>query len=129
MIEGPEILEHCDTDAMKWAEMLKQMCKENLIMEPQNDEGYMVGWFANAMCMQQEAERTKHEEIEIQTLGLLSSLLASRADAWNGNAPDWFPQPGEWLELWQKAKQVATADEQASDYKDLVKALSDESSS
>jgi hypothetical protein len=39
----------------------------------------------------------------IQALGWLSAELAARADAWNGNAPDWFPEPPEWLELWERA--------------------------
>ena len=54
-MNGPELLQHCGTDAMKWAEKFKEICEENYIAEPQNDEGYMVGWFANAMCLQEQA--------------------------------------------------------------------------
>jgi hypothetical protein len=36
-------------------------------------------------------------------LGWLSAELAGRADAYAGNAPDWFPEPPEWLELWRTA--------------------------
>jgi len=45
-----------------------------------------------------------------QALGWLSAELAHRADAWNGNAPEWFPEPPEWLELWEQAL-AATEDE------------------
>ena len=38
-----------------------------------------------------------------QAFGWLSAELAARADAWNGNAPDWFPDPPEWLELEEAA--------------------------
>lgn len=40
---------------------------------------------------------------EILALGWLSAELATRTDAWNGNAPEWFPQPPEFLALWQAA--------------------------
>lgn len=46
---------------------------------------------------------------ELSALGYLSAELAARADAWNGNAPDWFPEPPEFLELWQQALE-ATAE-------------------
>ena len=42
-------------------------------------------------------------ERETLALGWLSAELAARADAWNGNAPDWFPEPPEWLTLWEQA--------------------------
>jgi hypothetical protein len=45
-------------------------------------------------------------EGEILALGWLSVELASRVDAWDGNAPKWFPEPPEWLELWEKAKEA-----------------------
>ncbi len=45
----------------------------------------------------------------IEAIGWLSAELAGRADAWNDNAPDWFPEPPEWLELWDRALAV-TAD-------------------
>jgi hypothetical protein len=40
---------------------------------------------------------------EIRAVGWLSAELAGRADAWNGNAPEWFPEPPEWLDLWERA--------------------------
>ena len=40
---------------------------------------------------------------EILALGWLSAELATRADAWNGNAPEWFPEPPEWIDLWNQA--------------------------
>lgn len=46
------------------------------------------------------------QKTEVEALGMLSAELASRADAWNGNAPEWFPEPPEWLELWAAAKQT-----------------------
>ena len=54
---------------------------------------------------------TKREAL---ALGWLSAELAGRADAWNGNAPEWFPEPPEWIELWQQALD-ATADEREED--------------
>jgi hypothetical protein len=46
-------------------------------------------------------------EREVLALGWLSAELAGRADAWNGNAPTWFPQPPEWLDLWRAALKAA----------------------
>lgn len=42
-------------------------------------------------------------EREMLALGYVSAELAGRAGAWDGNAPEWFPDPPEWLELWEKA--------------------------
>lgn len=42
----------------------------------------------------------------IAAIGWLSAELAARADAWNGNAPTWLPQPPEWLELAQQAREA-----------------------
>jgi hypothetical protein len=39
----------------------------------------------------------------IEAIGWLSAHLAHEADAWNGNAPAWFPEPPQWLELWEQA--------------------------
>lgn len=49
---------------------------------------------------------TKGQLVEI--IGIISADLAARADAWNGNAPDWFPQPPEWLELLEQALDIST---------------------
>ena len=38
----------------------------------------------------------------ILVLGYISAELAARSGAWDGNAPDWFPEPPEWLELWEE---------------------------
>lgn len=38
----------------------------------------------------------------VAALGRLSAELAHRADAWNGNAPGWFPAPTEWLDLFNE---------------------------
>ena len=47
---------------------------------------------------------------EIKALGWLSAHFAGLADAWNGNAPDWFPEPPEWITLWEQAlKETADA--------------------
>ena len=43
---------------------------------------------------------TEHATLAI---GWLSAEFAARADAWNGNAPEWFPEPPEWIELWDRA--------------------------
>jgi len=48
------------------------------------------------------------EQHAIRAIGRLSAELADRADAWNGNAPSWFPQPPEWLYLWQEALKDTT---------------------
>lgn len=54
-----------------------------------------------------EEQQAKRETL---ALGWLSAELAARADAWNGNAPSWFPQPPEWLELWDKALAATEAE-------------------
>jgi hypothetical protein len=38
-----------------------------------------------------------------EAVGHLSAELAARSGAWEGKAPDWFPQPQEWLELSEAA--------------------------
>ncbi len=35
-------------------------------------------------------------------LGHVSAVLAQKADAWRGNAPAWFPEPPEWLDLFDE---------------------------
>lgn len=39
----------------------------------------------------------------LAALGWLSAEFAIRADAWAGNAPEWFPEPPEWIDLWERA--------------------------
>lgn len=39
----------------------------------------------------------------IGAIGYISAELAHRAGAWDGNAPEWFPEPPEWLDLWEEA--------------------------
>jgi hypothetical protein len=39
----------------------------------------------------------------VEAIGWISAELAGRADAWRGNAPDWFPEPPEWLRLAERA--------------------------
>jgi len=55
-------------------------------------------------------ETTINEGHAVAAIGYLSAELAARADAWNGNAPEWFPQPLEWLDLWRKALEVTKED-------------------
>ena len=50
-------------------------------------------------------------EHTVGAIGWLSAYLADKADAWNGNAPEWFPQPPEWLDLWDRALAEARADD------------------
>ena len=45
----------------------------------------------------------------IMAIGHLSSELADRSGAFDGEAPDWFPEPTEWLQLWEDALE-ATGD-------------------
>jgi hypothetical protein len=52
----------------------------------------------------------------IEAIGWISAELAGRADAWNGNAPDWFPEPPEWLTLAERAiARVVSDEDHASD--------------
>jgi hypothetical protein len=46
------------------------------------------------------------EKEYIEAIGYISAELAARADAWNGNAPEWFPEPPEWLKLAQDAREA-----------------------
>lgn len=46
----------------------------------------------------------------ITALGYLSSELASRANAWKGEHPDWFPEPPEWLEIFDRGLAAARED-------------------
>jgi hypothetical protein len=39
----------------------------------------------------------------LEAVGYLSSVLADRAGAWDGEHPAWFPEPPEWIELWEDA--------------------------
>lgn len=115
-----ETLQYVGTDAAKWAEKFCEIAREKGL---DCDERWMIGWFANAMCASEEERREKDEQTAIGALGLLSSALAARCGAWDGDAPEWFPQPPEWLELWQKAVQITTADEKSPDYHELVESL------
>jgi hypothetical protein len=49
---------------------------------------------------------TKGQLVEI--IGIISADLAARSGAWDGKAPEWFPQPPEWLELLERALEVST---------------------
>lgn len=49
-------------------------------------------------------------EHTVGAIGWLSAHLANEAGAWDGNAPEWFPQPPEWLELWNRALAETRAD-------------------
>lgn len=95
-------------DAMVWAEefdkLFQVVSRED--SDPVDDgPGLMVGWFANAMAAQEIALQSRIGN-EIEALGWLSAELASRSGAWDGKAPEWFPEPPEWLELWRKAKEA-----------------------
>lgn len=39
----------------------------------------------------------------LQAIGSISATLASASGAWDGEAPDWFPEPPEWLRLAEQA--------------------------
>ena len=45
-MSGPELLAHCGYDAPKWAQAF---CEHVELHKPELDEGYMIGWFANAI--------------------------------------------------------------------------------
>lgn len=51
----------------------------------------------------EEARGRLPRAVGIEAIGWISAELAARSGAWEGNAPDWFPEPPEWLELWDKA--------------------------
>jgi hypothetical protein len=51
------------------------------------------------MSLAEELDQTITKGQVIELIGLISAELAARSGAWDGKAPDWFPQPPEWLEL------------------------------
>lgn len=46
---GPQILEACGDDAMQWSKAFCQTAKKLGIDLGDDSEGWMVGWFANAI--------------------------------------------------------------------------------
>jgi hypothetical protein len=90
------------TDAMVWAEEFMRLFADR---RADIDAGLMVGWFANAMAAQQARDRNR----AISAVGYVSADLAARADAWNGNAPEWFPEPPEWLTLAERGWDEASS--------------------
>lgn len=51
----------------------------------------------------QPKDRSFSERQVTQIIGYVSAELASRAGAWDGNAPSWFPEPPEWLDILDEA--------------------------
>ena len=49
-LNGPELLEHCGRDAMKWATAFNQHAIN--LGYSNMDEGWLVTWFSNAMMAQ-----------------------------------------------------------------------------
>jgi hypothetical protein len=45
-MSGPELLQECGDDAVKWAAAFCQYAKHNGL---EVDEGWMISWFANAI--------------------------------------------------------------------------------
>lgn len=43
-------------------------------------------------------------------IGYISGELASRSGAWDGDAPSWFPEPPEWLDILDEAIEATTVD-------------------
>lgn len=64
-IDPMDLLKTQDTDAMKWSISFNQTAIE-LGYQPM-DEGWLVAWFANAMCVQMDSTSNKKNE-EIQFL-------------------------------------------------------------
>lgn len=59
-------------------------------------------------------QRARDERVHVtRALGHLSAEFAARADAWNGNGPEWFPEPPEWLALWETAMEATRAEDDA----------------
>ncbi len=87
-------------DATVWAKGFVDTLAEHPDI---TDEDCMQGWFANAIMKGWDAATSRADTHSVLALGWLSSELAKRADAANGNAPAWFPQPPEWLTLWEEA--------------------------
>lgn len=90
-----------NADAMVWAERFAQRASENPRIP--TDAGTMLAWFSGAMMAGHDAAVTREQQRAITALGVISAELAARADAWNGNAPEWLPEPPEWLSMWEKA--------------------------
>lgn len=95
------------TDAQKWAEEFATVVKDKEGFGL--DDGLLLTWFANAIeTGRMAAEKQTRQAVEdehqrgIAAIGYISGELAGRCGAWDGNAPDWFPQPPEWLELWEE---------------------------
>jgi hypothetical protein len=100
-----------NADATVWAH---EFAKVVTLGEDQKwDLDFLVGWFANAIetgrdaGARQDADKLRQavkdeHERGILALGYVSAELASRSGAWDGNAPEWFPQPPDWLELWEE---------------------------
>jgi hypothetical protein len=51
----------------------------------------------------EELQETITKGQTVEAIGRLSAELAAKAGAWDGNAPGWFPEPPEWLDLWERA--------------------------
>ena len=47
----------------------------------------------------------------VEAVGYVSSVLATRSGAWEGKAPAWFPQPPEWLDLFDRGLALSPRDE------------------
>jgi hypothetical protein len=78
--------------------------------ELRQDVDYLRAWVARLqeeILLLQPSSATKRETL---ALGWLSAELADRAGAWKGNAPEWFPEPPEWLELWDRALKATEAE-------------------
>lgn len=48
-----------------------------------------------------QAVKDEHDR-GIAALGYVSAELALRSRAWEGKAPEWFPEPPEWIGLWEE---------------------------
>jgi hypothetical protein len=92
---------HETTDAKVWAEEFVKALEANPSIA--TDVGTMLGWFANAMMTMHDRTINHMSEREVKAIGWLSAELAGRSGAWDGKAPEWFPQPPAWLDLWHKA--------------------------
>lgn len=58
----------------------------------------------------QPKSRSFSEGRVTEIVGYISGELAHRSGAWDGNAPSWFPEPPEWLDILDEAIEATAVD-------------------
>jgi hypothetical protein len=103
MVTNDSITEklHSTTDAMVWAKEFCRILRENDIRLEDIDEGWMVGWFANAMVTQ-EAETRREDTDRGELRETLISIATARQEADDWDYPDF-----DWKMLARKMEDIA----------------------